>query len=314
MALAPRVVIVRRRTVLDELLDRHGTRGQAAFFLRSRGRDLADIQRSHDAVTRALDVVSASIPAGWRSGAVERADLDRFLFDPEDLVVVVGQDGLVANVAKYLTGQPVIGVNPEGDRNPGVLVSHQPGTAGALLSAAVEGAAVLSQRSMVRASTDDGQALTALNEIYIGHPSHQSARYLLTAAGGAPERQSSSGVLIGTGTGATGWCRSIWQERRSTLTLPAPEDPRLAWFVREAWPSPTTGTEQTEGSIGDGDDHLDLVVESDALVVFGDGLETDRLTPTWGQRIRINLAEQRLTQVVGVRPAARGSWRSARIR
>jgi hypothetical protein len=48
-------------------------------------------------------------------------DLDRFLLDPEDIVVAVGQDGLVANVAKYVQDQPVIGVNPEPDRNPGVL-------------------------------------------------------------------------------------------------------------------------------------------------------------------------------------------------
>ena len=38
--------------------------------------------------------------------------------------VVVGQDGLVANVAKYLDGQPVVGIDPEPGRNPGVLVAH----------------------------------------------------------------------------------------------------------------------------------------------------------------------------------------------
>ena len=41
-----------------------------------------------------------------------RGDLDRFLFEPDDLVVIVGQDGLVANVSKYLDGQPVVGINP----------------------------------------------------------------------------------------------------------------------------------------------------------------------------------------------------------
>lgn len=41
-----------------------------------------------------------------------RGDLDRFLFEPDDIVLALGQDGLVANVAKYLDGQPVIGSNP----------------------------------------------------------------------------------------------------------------------------------------------------------------------------------------------------------
>jgi len=73
---------------------------------------------------QALQTVSAAIPGGWRRGAVERSDLDRFLFEPEDVVIVVGQDGLVANTAKYLSGQPVIGVNPDPGDGMGVLVRH----------------------------------------------------------------------------------------------------------------------------------------------------------------------------------------------
>ena len=48
-------------------------------------------------------------------------------FGPEDVIIAVGQDGLVANVAKYLDGQPVVGVNPDPQRNPGVLVRHAGG-------------------------------------------------------------------------------------------------------------------------------------------------------------------------------------------
>ena len=49
---------------------------------------------------------------------------------------MVGQDVLVANVAKYLSGQPVIGVNPEPERNSGVLVPRPPTTASGCLSVA----------------------------------------------------------------------------------------------------------------------------------------------------------------------------------
>ena len=296
MTLAPRIVVVRRRTELDELLDRHGTRGQAEFFLRSRGRDLAEVQARHDALTDALQSVSAAIPSGWRRGSVEREDLDRFLFDPEDVVVVVGQDGLVANTAKYLAGQPLIGVDPEPGRNPGILVSHAPVELEALLIAVLDGAAPITARTMVRAVADDGQELVALNEVYVGHPSHQSSRYHLVSAQGWGEHQSSSGLLVGTGTGATGWLRSAWQERHSALNLPSAVDPVLSWFVREAWPSPFTGTELTEGLVGQ-DESLQVLVESDSLVVFGDGLENDHLTPVWGQTVTIRVARWRLNCV-----------------
>ena len=290
--LPPRVVIVHRRTEFTELLARHGTRGQAAFFLASRGRDLAEVEARHDRVEAALAQVSAALPADWRVGRVERADLDRFLFAPEDRIIVVGQDGLVANVAKYLSGQPVIGVNADPDANPGVLVPHRPGDVARLLA----GKASVAPLTMVEAVADDGQSLLALNEIYLGHPSHQTARWTLHVDG-ATERQASAGLIVGTGTGATGWCASVARSRSGAPALPAPTASELAWFVREAWPSPATGTDCVQGLLGPGD-RLDVAVETDGLVAFGDGMEADRLTLAWGQRVGIGIAGQRLCLVV----------------
>jgi NAD kinase len=286
-------VVVHRRTEFEELVARHGTRQQVVFFLNSRGRDITAVEARHLRLDAALTAVSGSIPLDWRRGSVERFDLARFAFSPEDVVIAVGQDGLVANVAKYLTGQPVIGINPEPGWNPGVLVAHPPASAGALLAAvASDPRAPMQSRVMVEATLDDGQTLRALNEIYVGHPSHQSARYRLTGTDGVSERQSSSGILIGTGTGSTGWCRSVALERHSPLTLPAPEDPRLCWFVREAWPSPATGTSLTEGLLRDGEE-LVITAESD-LVIFGDGIESDAIALTWGQNVSLRVSPQRL--------------------
>ena len=292
MSLAPRLVLVHRRTELDELLARHATRGQAEFFLASRGRTLAEVDARHEALNEALTTVRAAIPLDWRRAEVERADLDRFLFADDDIVAVVGQDGLVANVAKYLEGQPVIGVDPEPDRNPGVLVPTAPASFAPLLDKVASGGARYESRTMVEAVTDDGQSLLALNEVFVGHSSHQSARYRLVAAE-AEERQSSSGLIVSTGTGATGWCRSVAQQSHSTLELPAPDEARLVWFVREAWPSPATGTSLVEGELGR-DQALRVVAETDGLVVFGDGIESDRLIAGWGQQITVRRAVRTL--------------------
>lgn len=295
MTLPPRVVLVHRRTELDEALARHGTRGQAAFFLSSRGRSIDEIEVRHSYAASALAAVSAAIPLDWRRGRVERADLSRFLFEPRDVVIVVGQDGLVANVAKYLDGQPVLGVNPERDRNAGVLVPHTPAGAAALIRAAAAGSADVESRTMVAAVTDDRQQLLAVNEIFVGHASHQTARYRIALADGRAERQASSGVIVCTGTGATGWGRSVWEQRGSQVVLPRPTEPRLAWFVREAWPSPATGTSLVEGELAGAT--LTVEVESDRLVVFGDGIETDALNMSWGQRLTLRRADRQLRLV-----------------
>ncbi|MBD0737248.1 hypothetical protein [Streptomyces sp. CBMA29] len=287
MSLAPRAVLVHRVSEYEELLARHGTHGQAAFFLSSRGRSIQEVRERHQRGRAALAEVAAAVPLQWRQARVERADLDRFLFAPEDVVVVIGQDGLVANAAKYLAGQPVVGIDTDPGRNPGVLVRHRAGDAGKLLDSAARGGRA-DELTMVEAVADDTQRLLALNEIYLGPPGHQTARYRLGPDDDAApaEAQASSGVLVGTGTGATGWLRSLWQERGSGLALPGPTQPRLLWFVREAWPSPATGTSQVAGVLAAAD-RLRLTVESDRLVAFGDGMESDALELTWGQTVRL---------------------------
>jgi hypothetical protein len=308
VSLAPRVVLVHRRTELEELVARHGTRGQAAFYLRTRGRRIEDLEARHSEQTAAMVAVSSAIPVDWRRGMVERADLPRFLFGPDDIVVAVGQDGLVANLAKYLDGQLIVGIDPEPGRNPGVLVRHPPRACAGLLALAVRrgggepggaggtgrggtgGGARVERLAMVTAETDDGQRLTGLNEIYVGQPTHQTARYTLRLPDGRAEAQASSGLIVSTGTGATGWCRSAWLERKSPLALPSPEEGRLAWFVREAWPSPATGTDCTEGTLSAGQE-IEVTAESDRLVLFGDGIEADTVPLTWGQSARLRLAD-----------------------
>lgn len=293
----PRVVVVTRASSYAQLLAQHGTREQARFFLATRGQSLDDVDEDHRRFEAARQAVFAAIPSSWRQAAIDRDDLHRFVFEPRDIVVAIGQDGLVANAAKYLDGQPVIGIDPAPGRNAGVLVPHRAEAAGALLQAVVRKRARTQARTMVEVTLDDGQRLLALNELFIGHPRHQSARYRL-CCGARSERQSSSGVVVSTGTGASGWARSIARERGDTSpALPAPTDPRLAFFVREAWPSPITGTELTCGLIEVGE-ALEISSELDEGVIFGDGIEDDRLEFRWGLRAQIRVASKQLALIV----------------
>ena len=64
----PRVVLVTRRTEYDELIARHGTRGQADFFLRSRGNTAS---RHVEWVVRGRGAVTVRV-GSCRVGFVER--------------------------------------------------------------------------------------------------------------------------------------------------------------------------------------------------------------------------------------------------
>jgi hypothetical protein len=227
---------------------------------------------------------------------VQRDDLERFLFEPGDIVVVLGQDGLVANVAKYLDGQPLIGLNPDPERIAGILVAHPPAAAADLLRDVGAARHGVQARTMTEARLDDGQRLCALNEIFVGHRSHQSARYTLHV-GGRSERQSSSGLIVTTGTGATGWAASINGRLAAPLDLPAPTERGLAYLVREPWPSRATGVSLAAGRL-DADDVVRITSElPDGATAFGDGIEADALAIDWGQTLSVGVAPQALQLV-----------------
>jgi hypothetical protein len=300
----PRLVLVTRKSPLELLLERHGTLAQARFYLESRRQGLGWYQEAHERTRDGLGRVMAAIPPDRRRVRVDRADLDRFLFAPDDVVLVVGQDGLVPNAAKYLNGQLVIGINPDPARYDGVLCRHDPASLPRLLGwldAPTGRTYRVERRPMALAEREDGQRLLALNEVFVGHRSHQSARYRLRV-GGREERQSSSGLICATGTGATGWALSIARQRQLEGELPTPEEPRLAWFVREPFPSVASGTDLDFGLLGPSES-IELVSElGEDGVIFADGIESDRIEFLDGQTVRIGLAEQALNLVMPARP------------
>jgi NAD kinase len=294
---ARRAVFVTRETDLESLLARHGTREQARFYLETRGQDIGEVERRHDHFAAALHEARSGAPGDWRQVLVKRADFDRFLFAPEDVIVAVGQDGLVANVAKYLRGQPVIGVNPDPELFDGILARWPAGRLGSALRAAAAGNAAIQQRTMVEARLDGGERLLALNEIFVGHRSHQSARYEI-AIGGMREYQSSSGLIAATGTGATGWARSIMGATGWQVPL-APDDRAFGYFVREPFPSVVTGTSVRSGRV-EAAASIEIVSRlNEGGAIFADGIEKDFLAFDWGRRVELRVAEERLNLVVG---------------
>jgi hypothetical protein len=123
-------------------------------------------------------------------------------------VVTLGQDGLVANTLKYLNGQPVVGVNPDPERWDGRLLPFRVGDLPKVMPEVVMRARPMRSVTMARAALNNGQTLYGVNDLFIGPKTHSSARYVIHC-GDSSETQSSSGVVVSTGMGATGWLKSL---------------------------------------------------------------------------------------------------------
>jgi NAD kinase len=293
--LTPRVVIVRRETELDRIRETNASLASARFVLERKGLSISGIEEAHADFVESLRKTRAAIPPDWRQSVILRSEVERFMFGPDDIVVTFGQDGLVANVAKYLDGQTVIGVDPSPGANAGVLARFRIAEVAEALQAAAAKRLPVEQRVMAQASLDNGERLLALNEIFVGHRSHQSARYTLESDDGL-ERQSSSGLIVSTGTGLTGWASSILNATGLVLEL-EPTVPRLGFLVREAWAGPGMGVDLVVGNV----ESKPLVVTSEmdeGGTVFADGVESDRLSFAWGQSVKIAPAERRLVLAI----------------
>ena len=248
-----KIVIVMRKTRYEELTERFSTRGQAHFYVKAarasvemaRGRSIDEVEKLGEAdfaeydhengvYQRALDKIRSELDFGFPIQVIDRAFLPNYLFGPMDVVVTVGQDGLVANTAKYALNLPIVAINPDPARFDGVLLPFQSHEARTAVARVLEKRATTVSVTLAEALLNDGQRLLAFNDLYIGSQSHVSARYRIQV-GGETEAHSSSGVLVSTGAGSTGWLSSMFNMASGLVRMtgrPGNQDCvpiRLAW-------------------------------------------------------------------------------------
>ena len=298
-----KAVLVTRRTRLEELVARYHTLAQARFYVEHLGADFAEYEAEHAAYASAKALVVEALEAHGRWQAIDRGFLPNFLFGPDDVVLALGQDGLVANTMKYLDGQPLMGVNPDPYRYDGILLPFEAKDVRALLPEVLRDRRDAKRITMARARLSDGQVLHAVNDLFIGPRSHVSARYEI-AQGERRETQSSSGIIVSTGLGSTGWMRSVvtgslaiagamTHSPASRDWKPQPWDARsLTFAVREPFPSRHSAATLLFGSVTD-QAPLELVSwMPDNGVIFSDGIEAVRLEFNSGIRATVEVAER----------------------
>ncbi len=302
-ALDRKVILVTRKTRLEELVQRHLTIAQAKFYVEHLGADFGDYEREHATYQSARQHVLRTLEERVLVQAVDRSFLPSFLFGPKDIVVALGQDGLVANTMKYLSGQSLVGINPDPRRYDGVLLPFAAADIPKLLPELLAQRRPVKAITMAQARLSDGQQLYAVNDLFVGPKTHTSARYEI-ALQETKETQSSSGIIIATGLGSTAWMRSIFTGAAMLMHelrpgqpevpfTPVPWDaPYIRFAVRE--PFPSVATQATLVS-GQADQRSPLIVRSlmpENGVIFSDGIEADFLEFTSGITASISVADK----------------------
>lgn len=309
-----KIILVTRQTRLAELIVRFNTVGQARFYIEHLGADFSDYEREDANYRSAVAEARGVLETLGRVQPLERAFLPNFVFAPDDTVVVLGQDGLVANTVKYLDRQRVLGVNPDPARWDGQLLPFTVNSLRGVIPEVFEKTRPVKEVTMARAMLNNGQTMYAVNDIFIGPRSHGSARYHLSV-GSRSETQSSSGVIVSTGLGSSGWLKSLitgataialssgtGKNEQRTRELKSgfqvrtefPWDADFLYFtVREPFPTQNTGASVVFGKVTP---TQPLILTSQMArhgVIFSDGIEQDFLEFSSGTEARIEVAKRK---------------------
>jgi NAD kinase len=301
-------ILVKKKTRLETLIERFNTQAQTQFYIERSGGNFDDYQQEHEQFHQSLAQVQRQLSTVLKNKIVEQNFLPSFLFNQNQVVIVIGQDGLVANTAKYVNGIPIIAINPDVARYDGVLLPFNSDN----FIGAVEN--VLLNRfntkiaRFAEAKLNDGQRLLAFNDLFIGAASHISARYRI-AYHELNEEQSSSGIIVSTQAGSTGWLSSVFNMsfglqqfikpqagQKPVATLATDE---LMFAVREPFQSKQTQTNVVAGLLTG---QSRLLVESLMPVngvIFSDGIESDFLNFNSGAIASIGIAEEKAVLVTG---------------
>ncbi|MEK8127300.1 sugar kinase [Paenibacillus filicis] len=302
-----KIVLIKRKTRLEELVVRYNTVQQAQFYIERLGADFEDYREEDARYRQAVAEAATQLETLGRLQLLDREQVPNYLFGPSDTVVVLGQDGLVANTLKYVTGLPLIGVNPDPQRWDGILLPFTIGDLRHIVPDVLLGRRPLREVTLAKAELNDGQCLYGVNDLFIGRKTHVSARYQLRL-GQQSEQQSSSGVIVSTGMGSTGWLSSVWAGAAgivsSVMQEPLPhagireqalswDADRLYFAVREPFPSRNTSAELVFGQIASGQQLRITSQMPEHGVIFSDGIESDFLEFNAGVEAVISVAEQK---------------------
>jgi len=296
-----KIIIVKRRTRLEDLKRRYNTIEQARFYVEHLGADFTEYEEEHNNYIAALDTVKREAADKARVLEIDRDYVPNMIFGKEDIVIAVGQDGLVANVMKYLDGQPLIGVNPDVKRWDGDLLFFEAGDMERVLPHVIDRNYDVKKITMGKAETKDGQILYAVNDFFVGIKNHTSARYHI-CYNNHVENQSSSGVIISTGLGMTGWHKSVMAEFKGmakAFNLPEVKDKKYEWDngelvfqVREPYPSKYTQADLVYGKVNPKDTLTFTSLMSENGIVFSDGIQDDAIEFDAGMEVKISVADR----------------------
>lgn len=225
-------------------------------------------------------------------GFVKYNDLKENDFKDIDLVISLGGDGTFVRAANFIKNQLILGINSDPKTSEGALVS--------LLSDEVEKLndildgkykTIIRERAMVLLNDKEIKE-SVINAVFVGAASQFHCSRYIVNFNDKQEEHRSSGILVSTGTGSTGWFKSAGGK------VFAHDEKKLKFIIRE----PYVGNRVYVPKLLSGEIEKDKSIEIVSMRDYGGVLAVDDAVyeVKKGDKIKVSLSDLPLKVIIKI--------------
>ncbi len=140
---------------------------------------------------------------------ITTAFLDRVDFNKYNIVICVGGDGTLLRTSYFIEDQLVLGVNSDNANSIGYLLNVSKDNLKQAIAKIAKNKYSVEKRTRINTYKNGKFIGGALNEIFVGHKDpYKVLEYFIGIDGRKSIHMKSSGTLVSTGSGSTGWMHS----------------------------------------------------------------------------------------------------------
>ena len=191
--------------------------------------DIAHFKESGRIHKKALETVCQTLKSHKiRFHKIYRANK----IDPEkfDLVISVGGDGTFLEAARYISDQPIIGINSDPTRSAGYFCSCTADNFDTFLSAILNDRAIYKSLNRMKISiNEEEKPISVINDLLISHQCPGAMSRYSLKLGSFEESHRGSGMWLSTAAGSTGAINSAGGKKMPLGSM------RLQYLIREPY-------------------------------------------------------------------------------
>ena len=283
-----KIVIARKWSLFE--YDMHSHDGVSEKELREKYRQMGIEERlisSHERQLSSIEKIKTELD---NPQIITGPILTKRALKKADVVIALGGDNYFQYVSHFIDRQMLIGVNSDTEKSEGALLPFTPDTLISFLPDLMKGNYSVEEWTRLQSILNGRKLPLALSEVFVGAKMNVGMSRYIMNVGSMQFEQKSSGLIVATGAGSTGWYDAAYQTAYGEPDHFA-KTQRVAKFIgREMFKGHLTDSSLRHGIIHPGDELIITSLMRNGIVST-DASEKMMFPIKNGEQVKISLSD-----------------------